>query len=106
MQKTQGIEGTLETGVFRTKEKGKERGDKKRGKKGKEKHVRTGEYAGEHGAWRDGYKIHSLDPRPLSETRLCRGYFAAFARELRLNENLLYMYAVSAALFLSRPYFN
>lgn len=31
------------------------------------------------------------DPRPLSETRLCRGYFAALARELRLNENLLYI---------------
>ena len=27
----------------------------------------------------------------MSETRLCRGYFAMFARELRLNENLLYI---------------
>lgn len=25
------------------------------------------------------------------KTRLCRGYFTAFARELRLNENLLYI---------------
>lgn len=82
-------------GVLKQREKG--------GKRGKEE-----ERIGERETCKGEYERRTVEnpftpnPRPLSETRLCRGYFAAFARELRLNENLLYIPCTSFPL----PFFS
>lgn len=73
------------------KEKRDRRKERSEGVRKKEKrNIKVAEYERQPTATRR-QKIYSSGPRPLSETQLCRGYFTAFARELRLNENLLYI---------------